>query len=218
MPATMDSKSSFGKIYEQHSWKGDSKSGPGSDQSRTVQYRAALQHFMRAHQVKSVVDLGCGDWASSRLIDWSGIDYLGIDVVPDVIEANRRKFGAAGIRFETIDAASDPLPSADLLISKEVLQHLPNADVMAILGKLPGFRWAILTNDVEHATRNGWRWWSWKPFRHRNTDTDAGGYRLLALREGPFNLSAEVLLTYANRYKNMRWQKEVLLWRRNDGR
>jgi len=212
----MDNETSFGNIYRQHSWKGDSKSGPGSDPSRTVDYRAALQHFMRTHEVESVVDLGCGDWASSQLIDWSGIDYLGLDVVPGIIEANRRKFGASGIRFETIDAANDPLPAADLLLVKEVLQHLPSADVMAILGKLPGFRWAILTNDIEHATRRkGWRFWSWSPFRHSNTDAAAGGYRLLALREAPFNLRAEVLVNYTNRYRNMRWQKEVLLWSRD---
>ena len=75
------------------------------------------------------MDLGCGDWASSRLVDWSGIDYLGLDVVPVAIEHCRTHYRRPGVRFEVFDLVEETRRLADLLICKEVLQHLPNAGV-----------------------------------------------------------------------------------------
>ncbi len=57
-----------------------------------VEYRAFVQQFMSRNSVRSVVDLGCGEWQFSRLIDWTGVRYLGVDVVPAVIEKNRPRF------------------------------------------------------------------------------------------------------------------------------
>ncbi len=203
----------FRTIYERHSWGGISKSGPGSDPTSTAQYRRVLARFLREHNIRSVVDLGCGDWASSRLIDWSGIDYLGLDAVPEVVERNQRAFGRPGIRFEQADIATDELPEADLAICKEVLQHLPTAAVQQFLAKLNNYRMAILVNDSEGAYPGTWRTgWRGRPFVGTNADIVPGSYRPLRLRQSPFNLNAELLTHYWNRSPEYRWHKEVLLW------
>jgi SAM-dependent methyltransferase len=203
----------FRTIYRDHSWGGGSKSGPGSDPVSTRRYRHFLERFLRERRVRSVVDLGCGDWASSRLIDWSGTDYLGLDVVPEVIARNRREYGRSGIRFEVTDLTADDMPPADLAICKEVLQHLPTDAVRGILAKLGAYKMAILVNDDKGEYAGSWRsFWRGKPFVGTNADIGPGGYRPLQLRESPFFLNARGLMSYWNRSRMYRWHKEVLLW------
>lgn len=213
---TETNNQAFSKIYDRHTWKGRSLSGPGSDAERTHEFRVLLAQFMKEHGIQSVVDLGCGDWSYSQLIDWTGISYTGIDTVDTVVEKNQRLHAQDNISFLCRDAAQQDLPSADLIIVKEVLQHLPNKDVQTILSKLQAFRYAIFVNDVSHHIRGSWRkLWRWQPICPTNTDVAPGGYRLLALQKPPFNLAAMRLLTYQNQYQNYRWQKEVLLWTRH---
>jgi SAM-dependent methyltransferase len=203
----------FQSIYRDHSWGGASKSGPGSDPELTRRYRYFLGGFLRARNVRRVVDLGCGDWASSRLIDWSGIDYLGLDVVPEIIEQNQRKFARPGIRFAVTDLANEELPPAELAICKEVLQHLPNVAVARILAKLPAYQMAILVNDSKGTSVGSWRTlWRGRPLGETNEDISPGGYRPIKLREAPFNLKARVLMRYRCGFGEYRWTKEVLLW------
>lgn len=206
----------FSKIYEHHEWLGSSRSGPGSDPERTVEYRALLQQFLKEHNVRRVVDLGCGDWGFSRLIDWDGIDYIGVDVAESVISNNQVHYGKSNISFACIDAVRQHLPEADLLIAKEVLQHLPIDEVQILLEKAKSYPFALFVNDIAHEKRSNWRsLWSWKPVCSTNTDIAAGGYRLLALREPPFSLVCKAKLTYKNQYNDLRWTKEVLLWSRH---
>ena len=104
-------KRRFSEIYERQLW--GPGSGVGSAPDKTVEYRAFVQQFMARNRVRSVVDLGCGEWQFSRLIDWSGVRYLGVDVVPAMIEKNQRDFGGDNIAFETFESLAK-LPRADL--------------------------------------------------------------------------------------------------------
>jgi SAM-dependent methyltransferase len=206
-------RQAFSEVYQTHEWLGNSKSGPGSDPQRTIEYRQVLQKFLREHHIRKVLDLGCGDWSFSRLIDWDGIDYVGVDVVQSVVESNQSKYGRPNISFRCIDAARERLPEADLLIAKEVLQHLPIADVEAILAKAKSYPFALFVNDLSHEKRSTWKGlWKWKSICTKNSEVRAGGYRPLALREAPFSLAGTVMLTYENQYRDLRWTKEVLLW------
>lgn len=205
-------KQAFSTIYDRHEWRGGSKSGPGSDPERTVEYRSLLQRFLKEHNIRSILDIGCGDWSFSRLIDWSGMKYIGIDTVESVIADNQIRFGSTNVSFHCMDAIQDALPQADLMLVKEVLQHLPINDVKAILNKVRNFRFAILVNDIAFQRRGSWRdLWRWQPVCSVNSEIRPGEYRLLALREPPFSVEAIPMQTYENRYENYRWIKEVLL-------
>lgn len=212
---TETNKDYFSKIYDRHTWQGQSLSGPGSDADRTIEFRSLLQQFLRSQNIRSVVDLGCGDWSYSRLIDWGGIKYIGVDVVESVIEKNQLQYANSSVSFLCMDAAHQDLPEADLLIVKEVLQHLPNQDVLSILAKAQSYPFAIFLNDISHHLRGTWQQlWRWQPICPTNTDIEPGGYRLLSLRKPPFSINATHMLTYKNKYKALRWEKEVLLWTR----
>lgn len=210
------SSNPFTKIYESHEWQGESLSGPGSDGERTVEFRRYLAKLLVERKIRKVVDFGCGDWSYSKLVDWSGIDYLGVDVVPSVIERNQKRFGQENINFTCMEPSQQELPDADLFLSKEVLQHLPSATVLEVLGAAKAFKYALLVNDTAHQVRGDWRkFWRWDDVCETNVDIPVGSYRLLSLRDPPFSLKAKQVLIYENVYEGMRWTKEVLLYERD---
>src|ERR1700722_18863293 len=117
-----DMRSAFQKVYAENHWMFGS--GPGSTPPNTVAYRAFLEDFIHSNGIRSVTDLGCGDWQFSRLVDWSACAYTGFDIVPGLVETNRARFGEPNVDFrEFRDIES--LPGGDLVLAKEVLQHLP---------------------------------------------------------------------------------------------
>lgn len=136
----------FSSIYENNTW--GPGSGVGSMPEYAQPYALMLQRFLDEHEIKSVVDLGCGDWQFSRLIDWSGVDYLGLDVVESVIGENKREFATDTIGFEVV-TVGQPLPPADLLLCKDMLQHLPLGVVADYLAEFrQRYKHALVTNDA----------------------------------------------------------------------
>ena len=180
----------FNDIYRSATWGTNEGSGGtsgfGSMVRTTVVYRAFLEQFMKDNHIHSVVDAGCGDWEFSQVIDWSGIDYKGYDIVGSLVEQDTRKFGKPNIHFFTADIVEADLPPADLLITKDVLQHLPNADIEKFLTKqLPKYKHVLLTDGASEATLSS-----------TNPNIEIGDYRPLDLSLPPFNIRGLKILTY----------------------
>lgn len=221
-----DTKEQFAKIYNEHLWGGESKSGPGSDPGLLQSYLTLLAGLMKEKRIKSVVDIGCGDWALARTVDWSSVTYLGVDVVPELINRLNATHGTDNIRFICADLVSDDLPHADLCVIKDVLQHLSNDSVKLFLRNLHKyFNYALITNDVIHKEQAGWRG-LWKSTTMPvNSDIPNGGYRPLSLTEAPFNLPARRLVTIPLQFKREVFghpgivyeTKEVLFWENSIG-
>ncbi len=123
-------RESFSKIYQRNEW--GYGSGVGSLASNNTSYMEFVQTFIKSHSIKSIVDFGCGDWQFSRLMNWSGADYIGLDLVPDLIETNRKNFVRSGVSFEVFKSLDD-VPNADLLLCKDVFQHLSNDTIAKYL-------------------------------------------------------------------------------------
>jgi SAM-dependent methyltransferase len=172
----------FNSVYASAKWAkgadGQGTSGPGSTLEATAAYRAFIEDFINTHNVKSVVDAGCGDWAFSSKIDWHGARYTGIDISTDVVDLVRKKYSNATVRF-AVGNVTEPLPTADLLLCKDVLQHLPIALIQRFIDNnlKPGkYKWAIITNDKGPA----------------NIDIPAGEYRTIDLGRPPFDVKGLV--------------------------
>jgi len=196
-------KTAFERIYATNAWLHGS--GEGSLARNTGEYVAYLQRFLRERSIRSVVDFGCGDWQVSRLVDWSGIDYTGVDIVGSMIDANRAAFGAPNVRFVEMEDF-DRLPAADLLVAKDVLQHWSTASIERFLPVIGRYRYALLTNCVKVGGPTV------------NLDIDDGGFRPLDLRSAPFTLRAKPVLEFENTrpwwsawLRRPRWRKAVLL-------
>lgn len=196
----MDRAGVFDRIYRENLW--GEGSGTGSSEGATRAYREFLHNFLRSNGVRSVVDLGCGDWQFSRHLDWSGIDYLGLDVSKVVLETARR-FERPGVRFRSLDAVAEPLPPADLLVAKDVLQHWSNADILALLPKLPAYRWALITNGFLPQS---------EPDTNRDIETGMQ-YRPVDLQRPPFDLTGAYVAWFM-----MDEPKYAYLWTREGGR
>ncbi|CAE7790944.1 unnamed protein product, partial [Symbiodinium sp. KB8] len=139
------SEANFSRIYAREEWGADARSGLGSREETTREFRVFLESFLRDHSVRSVVDAGCGHWPSGyqRFMNWQGVHYTGIDVVPYVVAENAAYFqdghnlathGLSSARALCGDV-SEQLPPADLLLVKDVLMHLPNRAVHSFLEK-----------------------------------------------------------------------------------
>jgi SAM-dependent methyltransferase len=195
----------FDNIYRRNLW--GFGSGHGSLPRVTRGYRGFIEMFIRENRISSVVDVGCGDWQFSRLIDWGDASYLGVDLVPSVIDRNKRTFGTDRVSFATVAAGQTDFPRADLLIVKDVLQHMPTEAVQTFCAKvLPRYRYGLVTNCIipSHAV---------------NCDIGAGEFRPLDLRLVPYNVRATVAYsfegpkTFSFRTFKMfpAWKKLVLL-------
>jgi len=136
----------FTGIYGNDTWDGGS--GPGSYVENIRPYLAFLQDFIESREIRTIVDCGCGDWQSTRLLDLSGVSYVGYDIVPSVVEANQATYAREGVEFRCADFSVTDLPPADLLICKDVLQHLPDRAVLDFLPQLSKYKYTLLTNDL----------------------------------------------------------------------
>ena len=173
----------FDDIYKSNTW--GFGSGHGSLPSVTKGYRALLETFIRENNVRSVVDYGSGDWQFSKLVEWGDIEYTGVDVVPSLTAENTTKYGNQKRTFLTISPGSNDIPDADLLICKDVLQHIPNQAVQEFVANvLPKFKYALITNCIL----------SPEPV---NSDIGAGGFRGLDIRKAPFCVDAKVVYSFS---------------------
>jgi len=186
----------FGEVYEKKMWGGKTAprwfSGRGSVDYNTEKYREYVQQFIQEHDIKSVVDVGCGDFRLGELMDWSGISYIGTDVVGELVERNNKKYASDNIKFVECDITEDDLPEADLCLVRQMFQHFSNDDILAALPKLSKFKYVLITDAVspeEPPVRN-----LDKPTnRYRRTGSE------LYLESPPFDLDAEVVLSYPSR-------------------
>jgi SAM-dependent methyltransferase len=191
-----DHRAIFEDIYQSGAW--GQGSGSGSSEAVTRPYRQFLEDFMRRHRIRSVVDIGCGDWQFSRHVDWSGVRYLGVDVSATALGISRQ-FEAPNIAFREADAREEALPPADLLVSKDVLQHWSNDDILRFLPRLQNYRYALITNGFPP-----------KLLPKTNYPRKAGaGYRPIDLAAEPFNLKGRWALEYMGDEP-----KRVFLWSR----
>lgn len=136
----------FARIYTESLW-GEADgfySGPGSAPEYTTGFVRVVNDLIETHGLTSVVDVGCGDFRVGQRIARPGLDYTGVDIFDGLVEQNTRRHGSDQVRFLCMDATKDQLPAADLCVIREVLQHLTNAQIAAILRQLPRFKYAVI--------------------------------------------------------------------------
>lgn len=115
----------------------------------TREYIEFLNHLIqRSPTITTILDIGCGDWQIMGHVDLSGRQYLGIDVVASVVEKNNRDVGAHSVGFQVLNPCRTEIPYADLIIMKDVVQHLPGVHVQRILEQIKHrCKFAVIAND-----------------------------------------------------------------------
>jgi SAM-dependent methyltransferase len=117
----------FDRIYRENLWNGvESRSGPGSGPVATRRVALALRSLVDNGEIASVLDVGCGDgyW----MPDLPG--YVGYDASREAIRMSRRRHPDR--RYTNVW----PTGTFDLVICRDVMQHLPLADGVELLARI----------------------------------------------------------------------------------
>ncbi len=125
-------------------------SGPGSNEDTIVRpYVEAVREFVATlgHSVNAV-GIGCGDFNVGRQIFDVFSNYSACDIVAKLIDENRKRYVDLPVNFEVMDITVDPLPQGDIVLVRQVLQHLSNADIAAALPKIAASKYAIITEHL----------------------------------------------------------------------
>lgn len=146
-------KDAMAQVYEMNLWgrgESDFYSGEGSHCAEIVDpYVAVLKSFLSTFKISPVVcDLGCGDFNVGNQLTKYTSKYIAVDIVPDLIAHNKKKFKKENLEFYCLDIATDDLPMADCAIVRQVLQHLSNAEVKRVVSKLADYKYVVLTEHV----------------------------------------------------------------------
>lgn len=153
--------------------------GGGSYGNDALDNANAIDVVIKKNKLRRVIDAGCGDMNVGKRIKAG--QYVPLDVVP-----------RPGIMVMDITEV-DNLPSGDLLLSKDTIQHWPNEIVHKWLNDLIASNKykaiLIITDETEEDIR----------------DTILGGYRPLRLGEYPLNVKG---FTKVNKVR----QKAYYLW------
>lgn len=141
----------FTHVYERKIWGEDFDkkgcSGSGSTFEASQEYVQFVKKFIEENHIRSVLDIGCGDGAITGFLKLdNNISYIGIDVVEDLIERNKAKYPCHN--FFKLNAVIDPLPEVDLILCKDVLQHLSLRHIKGLIENVKkSAKYFIFTND-----------------------------------------------------------------------
>ncbi len=176
----------FEHIFAHNRWQdAESRSGHGSNLAETAALRDALPGLVARFGARSLLDAPCGDFHWLSQVELGVESYTGIDIVPALIEENRRRYGAAGRTFLVADVVTDPLPRADLVLCRDLLVHLSFADIRRALRNFRASGAAHLLATTFPAT-------------DENRNIVAGDWRPLNLERPPFRFPPPLVVVDEN--------------------
>lgn len=178
-----DNASVFSEIYRRNLWKsGESHSGLGSELAYTKNLIKLLPEVFDKFNIKTIIDAPCGDFNWMKHVPLKkDMNYIGLDIVQELVVDNQKKYGNNQYRFMTADISKDPLPKADILFCRDCLFHLSNKDIFNVLKNFveSDISWLMTST---HININ----------KFKNTDINSGDFRLIDLFSEPFALPLDV--------------------------
>jgi SAM-dependent methyltransferase len=150
----------FSNIYSKNKWGG---SGSGSNYSPDNKwYLKQLRTIIDNSNIKSIADLGCGDWELMKHFNFNEDEkYTGIDVVDFLIDSHNEKYSNENIKFIHQDISQEVPSGYDLVIIKDVLQHWEDEYILKQLPKiLENNKYVYCINGYKFCrdpTKNNWK-------------------------------------------------------------
>ena len=148
----------FQQVYATGMWDPSSTaafdSGRGSGGAAAENYTALVLDFIRAQQIKSITDLGCGDFRIGARLAPSVDRYTGVDIVPELIDYHQSHSSNDRVQFACRNLLTDALPPADLCLLRQVLQHLSNEEIETALGRVSQYKFVLISEHVPTRPRS----------------------------------------------------------------
>ena len=160
----------------------ESRSGRGSELEHTENLRKELPELVKKYQVSTLLDAPCGDFRwMQHVLPEMRVNYIGGEIVYDLVERNSREFGTGNVSFRHIDITKDQLPAADLMIVRDCLFHLPVKEIYHFLTNFCDSTIDLLLT-TSHIHSGG-----------KNHDIKVGEFRYLYLFLEPFSFPIDPL-------------------------
>jgi hypothetical protein len=143
-------QSVFARIHAQNLWgDAESVSGGGSGTLATETIRREFPVLFGRYGIRSLLDAACGDFHWMQHVAGTLDRYVGVDIVPELIQRNETLYGSERVRFMCADITSDRLPTADAVLCRDCFIHLPTRQIRLALDnfRASGIRYVLLTND-----------------------------------------------------------------------
>lgn len=196
-----DRARAFDRVYAEGRWlhgaDGASLCASGWSDVGSGQAAAALQAVLsvvKVFNIRSIADVPCGDGCFagallSALRNRSSAPpvYVGVDIVPRLVERNRERYADATTQFIEADVVANAasLPPAELIFSRQMLQHLCTDDALRFVRLVArsSARYALLTTFS-----------TGDDFVNTDIPCASGDYRPQDLTKPPFSLPTPLLL------------------------
>jgi len=185
----------FRHVFHSKRWgNAESASGPGSTLRATRPLLAILPEILKRLSIKSLVDAPCGDAHWIRHLDYTFDEYIGVDIVPELISRLQGEIGDSNRRFMVGDITTDVLPKADAVLCRDCLVHLSfDLGLCAVKNwASAGFKYVLATTYPEI----------------QNRDIETGKWRALDMEAAPFNFPPPMMLIVDGRRS-----KSLGLWK-----
>lgn len=171
----------FTTIYEGNKWGGhQSVSGRGSDDDQTKTIANAIPGIIEQLNVKSMLDIPCGDFHWMKNVDLRGAKYIGADIVVDLVNRNNEQYKSDTVSFQHLNLIEGPLPAVDLVFCRDCLVHFSFEHISGALRTIAASGSKYLATTSFNA-------------RKSNDDIVTGNWRALNLRVAPFNFPAPLI-------------------------
>lgn len=201
-------KGRFSQIYNKNMWNsGESASGRGSELSHTENLRDWLIKNIPSYNVKTIVDAPCGDFNWIKfVISKFEIVYTGYDIVDELINSNKQKYGSRKIIFKQGDICHDKIDDCDLLIVRDCLFHLSFEDINNFLKniKKTNFKYLLTTTHIVD-----------KNFSNKNISS--GDYRDIDIFSYPFYFNKSKVIDFIDDFPiGYRSPRQMILIEKKD--
>jgi hypothetical protein len=155
----------FTKVYENNLWGANEHpdyrgtSGPGSeiDYNKDT-YVPFLKQFIQEHEIRSVADLGCGNFKCGSLIyDDLSVEYFGYETYEKLVKTNQLRYPKYSFTHLDFYVKRDQVRSCDLCILKDVIQHWKIEEIYYFLDYLvesKKFKYILLCNCCHQVKDN----------------------------------------------------------------
>lgn len=196
------SKDVFTDLYKSNGWSGkESVSGPGSDYEQTKFLIPELDIMLKYLNIKSMLDVPCGDFNWMKNVDLSKISYHGGDIVEQLIKSNIKKYESKNVKFSVIDLVNDDLPTVDLIMVRDCLVHLPTRDVFKALKNIKNSKskYFLTTNFL----------WN---HQEVNKEIKVGEWRRINLQKTPYNFEYPHRIIIEGNIQSNDRDKTMSLW------
>jgi len=201
-----DAEAIFSEIYERNLWNDpESASGRGSTLQRTTVIRRELPSLLKDVGAESLLDAPCGDFNWMKETKLSLDRYIGADIVPEIVEANQRRYASSTLTFVELDIAAEELPAVDVILCRDCLVHFSFEDAMNTIRNFKRSKSEYLLTTTFTATET-------------NEDILTGEWRPLNLQLPPFNFPEPLRLIneHCTEDGGRHSDKSLGLWRLKD--